>query len=116
MLRLSRFKDLPDDIQQSYAVSGYKPKFMYRIVKGWRKPHRYEFLTIPVTFDPLNSQDDYKRIVAEKGKSTVLLFVKNPEATFGTQIIGSVNLDHYKVDLTFLKHHDWEWAHRTLID
>ncbi|WP_448556682.1 hypothetical protein [Thalassotalea montiporae] len=108
------FNDVPEDIKHSFQF--IKPDYIYRITRGWRAPHRYQYLTIPITFDPLNTDEEYKHIVDTKGKSSVLIFVKNPPASISTHIIGTVNLDIYPVDLSSFQSPDWEWVGRTLVE
>lgn len=110
-------EDAPKKYQNIYKNSVFKPEYIYQIIKGWKKSLPFQYMTPPITFYTLSSDDKYKEIIKKNGKTTVLIFIKNPEYSFTkSTFIGSVNLDLYNVDISFLKSTDWEWVGKTLID
>lgn len=117
LAELIPLEDAPKGYQDHYKSVAYKPEYIYQIIKGWKKSLPFQYMTPPISFNTLASDDRYKDVIKKNGKTTVLIFIKNPEYSFTkSTFIGSVNLDLYNVDITFLKSIDWEWVGKTLID
>lgn len=91
----------------------YERKYIYKIIKGWRKSISFQYVTPPPTAY-YSTNEKVKNLISETGKTNVLLFIKTPVYSFSTsEIIGSINLDFVDVDISFLKEHEWEWVNNT---
>lgn len=90
-----------------------KPKYIYQIVKGWGQPLTQEFMKPPLSTILAMHEDENKEIMSKKGKIQELIFV-NSKDTLLTIVTGSINLDLYPIDLSFLKNIDWKWHENEL--
>ena len=114
---LIRGKDAPSHYQKSVKKSDFKPKEIYQITQGWKKPIKRQFVTPPMQVTLDEDSVKQQKLLEDKGKTTVLVFIKNPKYSFSTYtIIGTVNLDLYPADISFLGAPEWQWMGKRLIE
>jgi len=90
-----------------------KPKYIYQIVKGWGQPLTQEFMKPPLSTVLAMHEEEHQAIMRENGKIQELIFV-NSKNTMLTIVTGSINLDLYPIDLSFLSNIDWKWQDNEL--
>lgn len=110
------FESIPDEYKARYKDVIQKPKYIYKVVKGWKKSFPYRYVKPPISFATSNDKS-HEEIIKKQGKTTVLIFIKSQESSFiKNRMIGSINLDVFDVDIRFLKESEWEWIGKKLID
>ena len=101
---------------QNARTSSIKSEYIYEISKGWKKPLINQYFTPPFSTSMSLKAGSYGEQMATRKKVKELFFIKQDKKNaFVNIIIGSINLDLYSADLSFLSEPDWEWVNYKLI-
>ena len=92
-----------------------KPDYIYQIIKGWGKPLKNQFMKPPLFATLAMTEKENKKLMNENGQIKELIFI-NSKGAWLTVVIGSINLDLFPVDMSFLGTVEWKWNNNELLE
>ena len=109
-------QDASSEYIEKNVTSSIYSKYIYEISEGWKKPLNNQYFLPPFSTSMSLEAGSYKGLIESKKKIKEILFIKQERSNILINVvIGSINLDLYPADLSFLNEPEWHWVNYQLV-